>query len=47
LVAIITGGLIWGVPGMILFIPLVAILKIVSDYIEEWKPLNVLLRRIP
>lgn len=45
LVAIITGGIIWGVPGMILFMPFVAILKITSDYIKEWKPLNVLLSR--
>lgn len=45
LVAIIAGGVLWGVSGMILFIPLVALLKIASDYIEEWKPLNILLRR--
>lgn len=45
LVAIIAGGIIWGVAGMILFIPFVAILKIVSDHIEEWKPLSGLLSR--
>ena len=45
LVAIIAGGIIWGVSGMILFMPLVAVLKITSDYIEEWKPLNVLISR--
>jgi predicted PurR-regulated permease PerM len=45
LVAIIAGGIIWGVEGMILFIPFVAILKIASDHIEEWKPLNLLLSR--
>lgn len=45
LVAIIAGGVIWGVEGMILFIPFVAILKIASDHIEEWKPLNLLLGR--
>jgi predicted PurR-regulated permease PerM len=45
LVAIIAGGILWGVAGMVLFIPFVAILKIISDYIEEWKPLNVLLSR--
>lgn len=45
LVAIIAGGVIWGVEGMILFIPFVAILKIASDHIEEWKPLNLLLSR--
>jgi hypothetical protein len=30
---------------MILFIPFLAILKIVSDNIPEWEPLNVLLNR--
>ena len=45
LVAIIAGGIIWGVAGMVLFIPFIAILKIVSDHIEEWKPLNLLLSR--
>jgi predicted PurR-regulated permease PerM len=45
LVAVIAGGIIWGVAGMVLFIPFVAILKIISDNIEEWKPLNLLLAR--
>jgi len=45
LVAAIIGGIIWGVAGMVLFIPFVAILKIISDHIEEWKPLNLLLSR--
>lgn len=45
LVAIIAGGILWGVAGMVLFIPFVAILKIISDHIDEWKPLNVLLSR--
>jgi predicted PurR-regulated permease PerM len=45
LVAVIAGGIIWGVSGMVLFIPLVAILKIISDHIEEWKPLNLLISR--
>ena len=45
LVAIIAGGIIWGVAGMVLFIPFIAILKIISDNIEEWKPINLLLSR--
>ncbi len=45
LFAIIAGGIIWGVAGMVLFIPFVAILKIVTDNIEDWKPLNLLLSR--
>ncbi|HMO33039.1 MAG TPA: AI-2E family transporter [Lacibacter sp.] len=45
LVAFIAGGIVWGVNGMILFIPFVAILKMVSDVVPEWAALNVLLRR--
>jgi len=45
LVAVIAGGIIWGVAGMLLFIPFVAILKIISDHIEEWRPINLLLSR--
>ncbi len=45
LVALIAGGIIWGLSGMILFMPFVAILKIISDDIEELKPLNILLSR--
>lgn len=45
LTAIIAGGVIWGVEGMILFIPFLAIIKIASDHIESWKPLQLLLGR--
>lgn len=45
MVAIIIGTILWGIAGMVLFIPFVAILKIVSDHIEEWKPVNILLSR--
>lgn len=33
LVAIIAGGILWGVSGMILFIPFTGILKIISDHL--------------
>ena len=45
LVAVIAGGIIWGVAGMVLFIPFVGILKIVTDHIEQLKPINLLLAR--
>lgn len=47
LVAILAGGIIWGVAGMVLFIPFVAILKIVADHMEEWKGIRLLLSRNP
>lgn len=45
LVAMIAGGIVLGIAGMVLFIPLVAILKIISDHVKSWKPLNLLLSR--
>ena len=45
LVAVIAGGIIWGVAGMVLFIPFVAILKISSDHIVQLKSINLLLAR--
>ncbi|MBO9201574.1 MULTISPECIES: AI-2E family transporter [Niastella] len=45
LVAIVAGGLLWGVSGMILFIPFIGILKIITEHIPEWGALNVLLGR--
>ncbi|OQP48930.1 AI-2E family transporter [Niastella populi] len=45
LIAILAGGLLWGVSGMILFIPFIGILKIISDQIPEWMALKILLSR--
>lgn len=45
LVAIIAGGIVWGGAGMVLFIPFVAMLKILSGQLPELKNLNVLLGR--
>ncbi|MEQ8477178.1 MAG: AI-2E family transporter [Fulvivirga sp.] len=43
LVVIVAGGIVWGAMGMILFLPFVAILKLIADQIEEMKPIAVLL----
>lgn len=45
LVSIIAGGIIWGGAGMVLFIPAVAILKIVADHIPSMQLVNILLSR--
>jgi predicted PurR-regulated permease PerM len=45
LVAILTGSLLWGISGMILFIPLLGIFKIMLDYIPEWSSIKFLLER--
>jgi predicted PurR-regulated permease PerM len=41
--SIIAGGAIWGVAGMILFIPMVAILKIIFDHVESLKPIGYII----
>jgi predicted PurR-regulated permease PerM len=43
IVAIVLGDLVWGVAGMVLFIPLFAILKIVCDHIPALHPYSFLL----
>lgn len=43
---IVVGDLIWGIPGMILIIPLLGIAKIVCDHIEPLKPFGFLMGEI-
>lgn len=46
LVAILSlfiGGELWGITGMILFVPFVAMLKVVFDHVEPLKPYGLLL----
>ncbi len=43
LIAIFAGGSIWGISGMILFIPLLGALKVVFAEIDESKPVALLL----
>ncbi len=43
LIVIIAGGIIWGAAGMILFLPFVAMAKIVADKTENMKALSILL----
>ena len=43
LLAIVAGGILWGASGMILFIPFLAILKLVADKHQKMHPLSLLL----
>ncbi len=43
ILSIIAGGLIWGIAGMILFLPLFGIIKIVCDHVAPLKPIGYLL----
>lgn len=46
IIALVLGELIWGIPGIILAIPLTAILKIICDHIEPLKPYGFLIGEI-
>jgi predicted PurR-regulated permease PerM len=41
--AVIAGGMLWGIPGMFLSIPLVAIIKLVFDHFESLRPWGFLM----
>lgn len=40
---IVVGGVIWGVAGMVLFIPLLGIIKILCDNVDQLKPYGYLI----
>lgn len=42
-IVVIAGNALWGVPGMFLSIPLLAIIKLIFDHIEQLKPWGFLL----
>lgn len=46
IIALVLGELLWGIPGIILAIPLTAIFKIVCDHIELLKPYGFLIGEI-
>jgi predicted PurR-regulated permease PerM len=43
IIVVIAGNALWGIPGMFLSIPLLAIIKLVCDHIEPLKPWGFLL----
>jgi predicted PurR-regulated permease PerM len=43
LVAIFLGGILWGLAGMILFVPFTGIIKLIADYNPKLKTLSMIL----
>jgi predicted PurR-regulated permease PerM len=43
IIAVLVGYALWGIPGMFLSIPLLAIIKVIFDHIESLKPWGFLL----
>ena len=46
IIALVIGELIWGIPGIILAIPMTAIFKILCDHVEPLKPYGFLIGEI-
>jgi predicted PurR-regulated permease PerM len=46
IIALIIGELVWGIPGIFLAIPLIAMFKIVCDHVEQLKPYGFLIGEI-
>jgi len=46
IVALVVGELIWGIPGIIVAIPLIAMLKVFCDHIDSLKPYGFLIAEI-
>lgn len=43
IVSLIVGGMVWGVPGMFVVVPIMGALKIAFEYNETTKPIAYLL----
>ncbi len=43
ILSILLGGMIWGVAGMVIFLPLFGIIKIICDHVESLNPIGYLL----
>jgi len=43
IIAVILGGAVWGLPGLILFVPLFSILKIIFDHSPALRPVGYLM----
>jgi predicted PurR-regulated permease PerM len=46
IIALVLGELVWGIPGIFLAIPLLAMFKTVCDHIESLKPYGFLIGEI-
>jgi predicted PurR-regulated permease PerM len=43
ILSIIVGGMVWGIPGMFMVVPIIGIIKIICDHIESLEPYAYLL----
>ena len=43
ILSVIAGGLLWGPAGMIIFLPVAGIIKIICDHVEPLRPISILI----
>lgn len=43
IMALLLGAMVWGLAGMIMFIPFIGVLKVIFDHVEELKPFGYLI----
>ncbi|WP_276370201.1 AI-2E family transporter [Chryseolinea sp. H1M3-3] len=43
LIAVFVGGILWGLAGMILFVPFLGIAKLIADHNPKWKTISMML----
>jgi predicted PurR-regulated permease PerM len=46
IIALVIGELVWGIPGVFIAIPLIAMFKIVCDHVESLKPYGFLIGKV-
>lgn len=47
IMGLLLGGFIWGIPGMILFIPYLGIVKVIFDHVKKLRPYGYLMGKDP
>jgi predicted PurR-regulated permease PerM len=47
LMGLLLGGFIWGIPGMIIFIPYLGIVKVIFDHVKKLRPYGYLMGKDP
>jgi predicted PurR-regulated permease PerM len=47
IIGVVVGNLLWGIPGMFLAIPIIAMLKIIFEHIDVMQPWAILLGELP
>jgi predicted PurR-regulated permease PerM len=47
LMGLLFGGFIWGIPGMIIFIPYLGIVKVIFDHVKKLRPYGYLMGKEP